>query len=110
MIRPTVGRVVLFWPILNPGERPDAQPWAAIVTYVWSDRMVNLSVFAHNGVQRSCTSVPLLQDGDAAPISGYYCEWMPYQKGQAARTEAAERQLADVGTTGHSSDPIPVKG
>jgi hypothetical protein len=35
------------------------------------------------------TSVWLRQDDDPPP-TGMYCEWMPYQKGQAAKTEALE--------------------
>ena len=84
MINPTIGRIVWYQ------EAGSDQPCAAIVTYVWNDYMVNLSVFDHNGVQRSETSVHLKQDNeDAAPFP--YCEWMPYQKGQAAKTESLEK-------------------
>ena len=34
-------------------------------------------------------AAPLLQDDDAAPAQGGYAEWMDYQKGQAAKAEAA---------------------
>lgn len=34
----------------------------------------------------------LLQDNDRAPKDAAYCEWMPFQKGQAAKTEQLERQ------------------
>jgi hypothetical protein len=66
------------------------------VTHVWNDRMVNLAVFDSNGVAHSKTSVPLLQDDDPKPEHGFFCEWMPFQKGQAAKTEALESQLADT--------------
>jgi len=33
--------------------------------------------------------VPLVQDEPGVPASSYCC-WMPYQKGQAAKTEALE--------------------
>lgn len=89
MISPTVGRVVLFWPSRGAGEPQVQQPYAATVAYVHSDIMVNLSVVDHNGKQFGATSVPLVQDDAPAPV-GYYCEWMPYQKGQAAKTEALE--------------------
>jgi hypothetical protein len=95
MIKPTVGRVVLFTPAkgdsaiaVNPG-----QPLAAIVAYVWSDTMVNLAVFSADGLPASRTSVPLIQDGMLSPTHGFFCEWMPYQKGQAAKTEALEKEL-----------------
>lgn len=92
MIKPTIGRVVWFHPASNasdPGFAP-APICAAIVAYVHSDNCVNLGVFDGNGVSHSKTSVRLIQDTDEAPEGGYYCEWMPYQKGQAAKTEAAE--------------------
>jgi hypothetical protein len=95
MIKPTVGRVVLYHPTKVwriPGE-PDGQPLAALVTYVWGDRMINLVAFTPNGAPHGITSVTLVQDGDATPIERY-AEWMPYQKGQAAKTEALEKQLA----------------
>lgn len=92
MIKPTIGRVVWFHPASNIGESNFAPSpiCAAIVAAVHSDEMVNLAVFDSNGVSHSKTSVPLIQDGDPVPEDGYYCEWMPYQKGQAAKTEALE--------------------
>ena len=57
--------------------------------------MVNLAVFDCNGVAESHTSVYLFQ-GDVDRPSGYYCEWMPYHQGQAAKTEALEKQLAEA--------------
>lgn len=97
-IAPTIGRVVWFHPSESTGEASFAlhgndQPYAAIVAHVHSDRLVNLTVFDANGVPHSRTSVELVQDGDAIPGHGYYCEWMPYQKGQAAKTKAAEEGI-----------------
>lgn len=89
MITPTIGRVVWFHPASN--EASSLQPiCAAIVARVWSDTMVNLAVFDADGKSHSCTSVPLIQDDQTPPALGYYCEWMPYQKGQAVKTEALE--------------------
>jgi hypothetical protein len=92
VIKPTIGRVVWFHPATNSAESgfAPAPICAAIVAYVHSDICVNLAVFDGNGVSHSKTSVTLIQDADEAPAGGYYCEWMPYQKGQAAKTEAAE--------------------
>lgn len=97
MIKPTVGRVVWFHPD-KPGSvaRPKGVPLAAIVAFVHSDALVNLAVFDVNGSTFARSSVPLIQDGEEKP-DGPYCEWMPYQKGQAAKTEAAEKQLAEKG-------------
>ncbi len=96
MIKPTVGRVVLFHPGLGferIGTRHDDQPFAATVAYVWNDRLVNLAFVDHDGRSHNITSVPLLQDDDARP-SAFFAEWMPYQKGQAAKTEQLEQKLA----------------
>lgn len=87
-IKPTIGRVVWFTPSGNSTEAgftasDPTQKCAAIVAYVWGDGgMVNLHVIDHNGNGHSRTSVPLVQDGEPKP-DGYYCEWMPYQIGQA---------------------------
>lgn len=90
MIKPTIGRVVWFTPVPNENimmVRGD-QKMAAIVTYVWSDGVVNLSVMDHDGVSWPHTSVLLVQDGEPKPDSGRYCEWMPYQLGQAKKEQA----------------------
>lgn len=94
MIKPTVGRVVLFTPHhADRHHNDDRQSWAALICYVHSDRMVNLAAFGQNGASHSKTSVTLLQDDDAKPEHGHYCEWMPYQTGQAAKTEKLQAQL-----------------
>lgn len=94
MITPTVGRVVWFYPgrdTPQPSEfvyHGELRPLAAIVTHVWNDQMVNLVVFDSNGNSHRRTSITLVQH--VAPGSNY-CEWMPYQKGQAAKTEQLEK-------------------
>lgn len=94
MIRPTVGRVVL----LNnrPGNQGPAE--AALIAFVHSDTCINVGGFDHNGHPMSATSVPLIQEGEPMPVpphyEGIYAEWMPYQKGQAARTEQLQAELA----------------
>ncbi len=103
MIAPTVGRVVLYVPkedkyafgfCLQAGK-----PHAALVTGVHSDRLVNLAVFDANGKTFPATSVALRQPEDAAPKYGDYCEWMPYQIGQAGKTGALEARLkAEAGS------------
>lgn len=100
MIKPTVGRVVHYRPgnadIDGAMVRNGDQPLAAIITCVWSDSCVNLVVFDANGVLHSRTSVLLLQDGNPRP-RGSFCEWMPYQKGQAAKTDELEKELSGKG-------------
>lgn len=86
IIKPTVGRVVWFHPgaAFTGKVHENATPLAATVAYVWGDRMVNLSVTDHNGAVWPVTSVTLVQEGDQAP-NGHWCEWMPYQVGQAKK-------------------------
>lgn len=97
MIKPSIGRVVLFTPAKAADKRNDkTQPLAAIVACVHSDRSVNLTVFEQSGAASIAgyINVPLLQDDDEPRETGFYAEWMPYQKGQAAKTEALEARLA----------------
>lgn len=91
MIKPTVGRVVWFYKYVS--GQGHKGPLAAHVAFVHSDSMVNLMVIDENGVPRSETSVRLSQEGNDTPQHDY-CEWMPYQKGQADKTEALEAKLA----------------
>lgn len=90
MIKPTIGRVVWYHPshadavAKNPG---DVHP--ALITKVWSASCINLAIFDSEGVPYQRTSILLVQDGESPPAFGY-AEWMPYQIGQAARTEQAE--------------------
>jgi hypothetical protein len=94
MIKPTVGRVVLYTPQKVDGFPYSATQLAAIVVYVHSDKLINLTVFDSNGGSYRVYSVDLIQDVDEKPEHGRYAEWMPYQKGQAAKTEQLEQKLA----------------
>lgn len=87
MIKPSVGRVVLFYRHGKTQFDAAEQPEAATVAYVHSDTMINLSVVDHNGIQFARTSVYLYQ-GEGERPENSYAEWMPYQLGQAAKTEA----------------------
>ena len=92
-ILPTVGRVVLFTPSRLTGDGRFAhidgrKPLAAIVAHVFNDGLVNLAVLDSNGTPFSRTSVPLVQEGEPKPEHGYFCEWMPYQTGQAVKQAA----------------------
>ena len=94
-IKPTVGRIVWYTPYQSDTFPFQAgQPLAAIVCGVWSDTCVNLAVFDVNGNSHSRTSVLLWQDNSEAPKPSVgYAEWMPYQKGQAAKVEQLQQQL-----------------
>lgn len=94
MIKPTVGRVVWYYP---KGHTNGEQPHAAIIAHVWSDTCVNLAIFDANGqpYPPGKTSILLVQEGAPIPTGGDYCTWMPYQMGQAQRTEQAEKALSE---------------
>lgn len=97
MIKPTIGRVVWFWPSpechsqLSLAYSDKTMPLSARVAYVWSDRMVNLAFEDQNGRPFNITSVLLMQGDEEYQPVGSYCEWMPFQKGQAAKQETASQ-------------------
>lgn len=93
MIKPTPGRVVWYTPSDDdPTPKFKGELLSATVARVISDRVVNLMVVGADGLTYGRHNVILLQDGDERPKIGRYCEWMPYQKGQAAKTEQLEKQ------------------
>lgn len=88
MIKPTVGRVLWF----HAGGDHDTTR-AAIVAAVNDDGTVNLATFESTGSVHPQISVPLIQDGAERPGPGAgWCEWMPYQIGQAAKAEESAKQ------------------
>ena len=93
MIIPTIGRVV--W-VIRPFETLDIkQPEVGLVTYVHGDgRYINVAGFNSNGDPFKLTSLWLVQDDEAKPEGVPFACWMPYQKGQAAKTEALQKVLA----------------
>jgi hypothetical protein len=92
MITPTIGRVVL----IRRKEAHSVQPEAGIVAFVHNDRLINVAGFNANGAPFSMTSLLLVQD-EEMPEEGDCAYWMPYQKGQAAKTEALEKRWTPVG-------------
>lgn len=103
MITPTVGRIVWYRPSkFDHGAMmiQNDQPLAAIVAYVWSDHLVNLTVSDHSGMTHSRTSVALKQ-GDQHDLAdaGAYCEWMPYQKAVAKGEIAPTLHAGDKGAS-----------
>lgn len=87
MIQPTVGRIVHYFFAAGAVEH------AAILVGVHNERSINLAVFNDDGSLYPALEVPLLQDDDAVPAEGAYAAWMPFQKGQATKTEATESGL-----------------
>lgn len=76
MIKPTVGRNLLYYPSGNTPETH--QPHAAHIAYVWSDTCINIGYWDQNGVPKSATSVLLYNEEMPKPTTNYCC-WMPYQ-------------------------------
>lgn len=89
MIKPTIGRVVWYY------EVNSKEPQAAIVVCVNADNNVNLVIFHAIGFSSGRVSVFLRQEHDSIPEGEPYCEWMPYQLGQAAKTEAVEAKIKE---------------
>lgn len=92
MITPTIGRVVWFHPYATETTH------AAIIVYVHSDAMVNLTIWDENGTNYPRTSVPLWNgEGERPdPHKGMFASWMPYQIGQAKKTEELEKTLEAI--------------
>lgn len=92
MITPTVGRVV--WLYGAYGTNIDVkQPFKADIAYVHGDREINVGYLDHIGTTHVLQDVVLLQDDDLKPHDKPFAVWMPYQKGQAAKTEALEAKI-----------------
>lgn len=73
MKTPKNGQIVLFSPPkCSCGIVDYGQMMAAIVTHVWNDRLVTLTVFDAEGNPWSQRNVQLLQDDDK-PGTGSYC-------------------------------------
>lgn len=85
MIVPTIGRKVYYF-LRNPDGRlvsnNPALPFDVNIVYVWSDNLVNVAGFDHNGNLFARISVPINTGPDGGGASAW-CEWMPYQVGQA---------------------------
>jgi hypothetical protein len=94
MIKPTVGRVVLYWPTLTERSFHHAQPFSAQIAHVWGDDCVNLSIIDEHGKHFTRDSVRLAQDREA--VDGE-CEWPPYQLGQVKKQNLpAQKHVAIV--------------
>lgn len=96
-ITPTVGRVVLYRP--RPGVEGEERPTlAALVASVYGADCVVLSVIDANGNASGSGPVfhrdaSVFRSGEDGAVSDVpleerdFWEWMPYQLGQAAKTE-----------------------
>lgn len=92
MIKPTIGRVIHYYPGAEPALATlPGQPIPALVCGVHSDGVINIAGFDAVGTAFARTSVALVQeveDSESLPEDGY-ATWMPYQKEQAAKAETS---------------------
>lgn len=91
MIKPTIGRVIWFYPTADDRF----EPWPALINKVHGDRCVNVAGFNDDGTPFSRNSCQLVQDGDPKPV-GAHASWMPYQVGQAKKEEPKDGQTASA--------------
>ena len=77
-----VGRGIWFWPN-GSNSKHDEQACAAIVTFLHSDRLVNIAYFTPAGEVRSRENVVAMQPGDQWPADGsaFVC-FVPAQAAQ----------------------------
>ena len=102
MMEPTIGRIV--W--IHRREALDpTKPEAAWVANCWKDPnskhwSLNVAGVNHDGHPFRLTQVPLIEDSGDSDVNVVrpYATWMPYQKGQAAKAEDLERQVAKLTT------------
>lgn len=82
---PTVGRIVYYKSFGSPNGEFKPEDRAAIITAVHNATCVDLCVFNPTGqyFNQKCTQGQ----------NGGQWDWMPYQKGQAQKTEELEHQL-----------------
>jgi hypothetical protein len=93
IIRPTIGRVVLFRPDAETAAKLNmidkdlatAQPMTAQIVYVHDDYKVNIAGFDQYGHPFSGVNVALLTGNEAELPAGPYVYWMDYQLAQALK-------------------------
>lgn len=71
MIKPTVGRVVHFFPATSDALYCNGEPLAATIVRVWSDTCVNLALFDGDAHLHRRTSVLLHQAEHKRPDAGF---------------------------------------
>jgi hypothetical protein len=74
MQKPTVGRVVHFFPATTDALYRNGEPLAATIVRVWSQTCVNLALFDGDAHLHARTSVQLHQDG-TVPLNTGYAAW-----------------------------------
>ena len=87
---PTIGRVIYLYDSTMTGVD---RPYLGMVADVVGGDTINAVGFNHDGdvLVGGIQNVP--HDSDKPNDAKVWWDWMPYQKGQAAKTEALQAQL-----------------
>lgn len=91
-IQPTVGRKILYRPPADQGHAEDVR-FSADIAWVNEDNTINIAYLNQYGLSFHACGVVIAAGNNLAEPG--QCEWMKYQKGQAAKTEELEEQLSD---------------
>lgn len=116
---PSIGRKVHFFPQgdVSVTRISEDQEVDGTIVYVWPKaadahaQMLNVYVIDHAGIGQIKTSVPLLNEGDVAPETGYYARWPNIINAQVADTAAqapSEPAQAAPNQPETNSDDAPV--
>lgn len=103
MIKPSIGRKIWYWP--GPEDKylkclDIKTPFDATVVFVHDSGTINVLVLDHEGSLYRRQSIPVIQEGELKPDDSGFCVWMPYQIGQAAKTQEAEAKAKAKGGFG----------
>lgn len=98
MIEPTIGRIVLY-------KCMDGETRPAMIVAVWTPDMVNLKVILDDSndyrtgrgfTMHECVNGLAWRTSVKRGEGKGEWDWMPYQKGQAAKTEELEKALEET--------------
>lgn len=89
-MKPSIGRVLWYWPAGVNCKAEGAQPYPCLISYVHSGRVVNVGGFTREGAHFQDTNVMLLNDiaSYGNPTGEAWCQWMPYQHAAQAAQDA----------------------
>ena len=95
MIKPTVGRVIWWFEHDNVTDLI-VGPMVALIADVYPSGRVTLVGWDLDGKPRiGLKHVRIVENGDATD-EDVWAQWMPYQQGQAAKTEQLEAKLQEA--------------
>jgi uncharacterized protein YbaA (DUF1428 family) len=109
---PTVGRIVYVYraPGIVVGDIPvgKMKPMAAMVADVLAEGSLTITVACTNHDGSTGPLADVHHISEAGGKDEFFWDWMPYQKGQAAKTEALEKErdeLAEIAGIRHGAGP-----